>query len=109
MTVARLWIASIDDARAEDYERFAREVSLPMFRRQPGFEGALMFRSGGDCAVLTLWGSDAEANALLESPLYQGTVAEIQNLGLLTGSQNVELFDVHLADLAGFGAPPAGA
>jgi hypothetical protein len=39
--IVRIWRTGIDGSRAEDYERFARDRSLPMFRAQTGFRGAL--------------------------------------------------------------------
>jgi len=36
-----IWSTGIDELRADQYERFALERSLPMFRRRPGCLGAL--------------------------------------------------------------------
>ena len=53
--IGRQWTTQVTEARAVDYESFARDVSLPMFQSQPGFLGALMMRRGEHCLVLTLW------------------------------------------------------
>jgi hypothetical protein len=54
--------------------------------------------------VLTLWHRKADADALSSSPANHRIVADIQDQGFMTGSQNVELFDVHLAGFASFEA-----
>jgi hypothetical protein len=42
--IARIWRTSIDETRADQYLDFARSRSLPMFRSQQGFVGALFAR-----------------------------------------------------------------
>jgi hypothetical protein len=39
--IVRIWRTQIDQARAGEYRDFAHSRSLPMFRAQPGFAGAL--------------------------------------------------------------------
>jgi heme-degrading monooxygenase HmoA len=98
MTVARLWIAEVDRDRAPEYESFARDISIPMFRSQPGYCGALMMRDGERCLVLTLWESGEAADALRSSASYNATVDAIRSRGFLFGEQKLELFPVHLMD-----------
>jgi hypothetical protein len=40
--LARLWTTGVRPERIDDYEKFAREISLPMFRAQQGFLGCIM-------------------------------------------------------------------
>jgi heme-degrading monooxygenase HmoA len=75
MTIARLWRTRVDLSRAEEYERFAQSVSLDMFRSQPGFVAVTMYRRAEECAVLTLWESEAAAAALDCAERYLRTVA----------------------------------
>ena len=42
--IGRIWRTHVLLDRAVEYEAFARDVSLPMFRQQQGFEGVLMLR-----------------------------------------------------------------
>lgn len=100
MSVARLWRTRIDPDRAAEYESFAREVSLPMFERQPGCDGVLMMRSGPDCLVATFWRDAESAAALAASPAYRAAVASIAARGFLAGEATIELFDVHLSNVA---------
>ena len=97
--IVRIWRTGIDPARAEDYERFARERSLPMFRAQRGFRGVLF--AAGDAAermVLSFW-EDAGAVAALDgSPTYRATVDALLASEILTGEQTVEVLDVHGGD-----------
>lgn len=97
MTIARLWRTRIDPERAGEYEAFARDVSLDMFRRQPGFLGVTMYRDGPECSVLTLWESNEAAEALHRSRSYLDTVARIQQAGFLRPPQTIELGVVHVS------------
>lgn len=94
--IARLWTTGVDEARAAEYEAFARDISLPMFRRQPGFAGALMLRRGAESMVVTLWKDAASIAALDQSQSYADTVRAITGRRVLRGTQRVETFDVHL-------------
>lgn len=98
--IGRFWTARVTEARATEYEAFAREISLPMFRQQQGFLGVAMFRRGADCVVLTLWQDAESAAALARSDSYTRTVSEILAAGFLQGEQTMETYDAHLlADL----------
>jgi heme-degrading monooxygenase HmoA len=94
--IARTWYTEIDPDRAEEYERFARDISLPMFRAQAGFAGVLMLRDGARCQVITVWRDREAIEALDRSPSYQETVAKIVARGFLRGEQGVEIIDAHL-------------
>jgi heme-degrading monooxygenase HmoA len=94
--VARIWRTGVKPERFEEYERFARERSLPMFREQRGFVGVLFMREKADrAAVLTLWEDEKAVGELEASPLYRQTVEAILGSDLLEGEQSVELFAVH--------------
>jgi hypothetical protein len=81
--IVRIWRATIDPAGAEDYERFARELSLPMFRAHGGFRGCAFQRDGADCTVVTLWAGSEDVAALEASTLYRETVAAIMAVGFV--------------------------
>ena len=93
--IVRIWRTGIDPARAEEYERFAGERSLPMFRRQAGFRGVL-FASGDETerVVLSFWENEGAVEELGRSPTYRETVDALLATGILTGEQTVELLDV---------------
>jgi heme-degrading monooxygenase HmoA len=94
--LARIWRTGVKPERFEEYERFARERSLPMFREQRGFIGVLFMREGADrVAVLTLWEDERAVKELDASPLYRQTVEVILGSGLLAADQSVEVFEVH--------------
>lgn len=99
MTIARLWHTRIDPERAEEYEAFARDISLPMFQAQTGYGGVLMFRDGSECTVLTLWKSVDAVEALDASPIYRSTVERIKAAGFLREPQSVTIADLHLIDI----------
>ena len=97
--LARVWTTGVRPERMDDYEKFAREISLPMFRAQQGFLGCIMSHRNGVARVLTLW-RDADAIAALDqSSSYRATVQKILVADLLAGQQSTEVGDVHLFDL----------
>lgn len=102
--IGRLWRTGLQPGRGEAYERFAREVSLPMFRKQDGFLGCLMSRTSESGLVFTLWRDHAAIEALERSPSYRATVTRILEAGLLTEPQSVDVTDVHLLDLGALSA-----
>ncbi len=94
--VARIWRTGVKPNRFEEYERFARERSLPMFREQRGFVGVLFMREKADrAAVLTLWEDEKAVEELEASPLYRQTVEAILGSGFLAMEESVEVFEVH--------------
>jgi heme-degrading monooxygenase HmoA len=99
--IARIWRTGVEPGREQEYETFAREISLPMFRAQQGYRGVLMGREGDRCIVVSLWGSMADVHALAKSEYYAKTVERIIGKGFLIGEQTTECFDAHLIDLAG--------
>jgi heme-degrading monooxygenase HmoA len=86
--ILRVWKANIDPARAQEYERFARERSLPMFRSHRGFRGCAFLRNGADCAVVTLWAEPEDIAALEASSLYRETVAAIMAAGFVRTAED---------------------
>ncbi len=98
--IVRIWTTGVEQGRAADYEAFARDISLPMFRQQAGYRGVLMGRRNGDCVVISLWEDEAALATLDQSPSYQATVQRILAEGFLMGEQTVEAYDLHLLDLA---------
>jgi hypothetical protein len=97
MTIARIWKTGVDPKRALEYEQFARDASLPMFKAQQGCQGVLMLRDGIDCAVISLWTSPADVAALSNSTTYKETVQRIVDRGFLVGEQTVRSWELHLS------------
>ena len=62
--IGRLWTTGLKPDRVESYDRFARDISLPMFRQQEGFMGCVMLRSANEGLVLTFWRDQAAIDAL---------------------------------------------
>jgi len=95
----RIWRTGVVSGRFEEYERFARDISLPMFQSQAGYRGVLMAGDGPERIVITLWEDDDAIAALDASRSYRDTVSRIVATGFLTGAQSVEIYDTHLSDL----------
>jgi hypothetical protein len=70
--IVRIWRTQIDQARAGEYRDFAHSRSLPMFRAQPGFAGALFAAQRAERVVITLWCDLASVKALDRSHTYHG-------------------------------------
>ena len=92
--IVRIWRTHVGQARAGDYRGFAHSRSLPMFRAQPGFAGAVFAAPWAERAVISLWRDLASAQALGHSHAYQATVAEIEATGFLQGQATVETFEL---------------
>jgi heme-degrading monooxygenase HmoA len=91
----RIWRTQIDEARAPEYEAFARQRSLPMFKAQQGFAGVLFARDSASCAVISFWRDAAAADALARSACYHDTVSALAATGMLIGEASVEVFELH--------------
>ena len=89
--IVRIWRTQLDNSRMNEFERFERERSLPMFRQQEGFLGVIFLRSQGECAALSLW-EDLESVEKL-SKSYRETVQLLESTNLLQGSQSIEVFE----------------
>jgi heme-degrading monooxygenase HmoA len=92
--IARIWRTGLDESRAEEYDQFAAERSLAMFRSQPGFCGVLFTRMDNGRAVITLWRDQDAIEALDRSADYRDTVAAIGAAGFLRSPQSVEILPV---------------
>jgi heme-degrading monooxygenase HmoA len=90
--IVRVWKVGIADGQAEALEQFAKQVSLPMFRQQPGCLGVLFTRSEKTCATITLWESEESIEALNLSASYQKVVRAIEESGVLEGAHQTEAF-----------------
>jgi heme-degrading monooxygenase HmoA len=99
VTIARIWTTRIDIESTQEYERFARERSLPMFARQPGYRGVLMLGNGSERTVISLWDQTADAEALGRSRDYLDTVQDILAAGFIRGEQTLTVMQVDLTDL----------
>jgi len=86
--IVRIWRTHVGQARAGEYRDFAHSRSLPVFRTQPGFAGALFAAHRAERVVITLWRDLASAQALGHSRAYQATVAEIEATGFLQGAKH---------------------
>ena len=88
--VARIWRTGVKPERFKEYERFARERSLPMFREQRGVIGVLLMRERAvRAAVLTLWEDEGAVEKREASPLYSQTFEVILGSGFLPREQSV--------------------
>jgi len=97
--IGRLWKTGLKAGRGDEYESFARKVSLPMFRMQDGFLGCVMSRDDTEGRVLTFWRDRNAVAALDQSPTYLDTVAKILAADVLTGPQETSVGDIHLCEV----------
>lgn len=107
--IARLWRCKVRAGHEANYERFAAEVSLPMFRGQAGIVGVLLLRAPEERVALSLWQDERAVASLSSSPSYRETVQRLEDSGMLLDSPSVEEFEVHgRFDDAGVLIPKAG-
>ena len=92
--IARIWRTGLDEGRAEEYDAFAVDRSLPMFRRQPGCRAVFFVRIMEGRAAITFWQDLVTAEALTSSKDYLETVEAILAAGFLRPPQSVELLPV---------------
>jgi heme-degrading monooxygenase HmoA len=94
--IVRIWRTGIDPTRAGEYERFAEERSLPMFRAQPGFRGVLFTTAAdGGRAVISFWETEHAVELLDRSESYRETASALGSSGILRGQQTVEVLIAH--------------
>jgi heme-degrading monooxygenase HmoA len=92
--IFRLWHTRVKDGAERDYERFAREQSLPMFEAQDGCDGVVFLRGERDCVTLSIWDDEEAVRRLEAGERYQQTVRRIEASGLLVeGTQRVEVYE----------------
>jgi heme-degrading monooxygenase HmoA len=92
--IVRVWRTGLDESRAAEYDRFAMERSLPLFRRQPGLRGVLFTHSDNGPAVITFWADRTAVDALESSAEYRETAAAISATGFLRSPQTVDVLEV---------------
>jgi quinol monooxygenase YgiN len=92
--VVRTWRTRIDTERLDEFDRFVRERSAPMFREQPGLLAVLYSRDGDQWLTLTLWRDAAAAERLGESASYLAAVEELLGSGMVLGEPVTEAFEL---------------
>ncbi len=98
--IARIWSTNLVEERFQEYETFAHQVSIPMFKKQYGLLGVQVFTTPTHSLVVTLWNQVEHIQVMEQNPLYLKTVAAIEAQGFLTGDQKVDLFDFKIGFLA---------
>lgn len=92
--IVRIWQTRVVPTRTADYERFAREDSLRMFRRQEGCVGVLYLVRDGAGVTLSLWRDEDAVRALAASEDYREVVDRLERSGILAGDQSVQVYDL---------------
>lgn len=98
--VARLWRATLVPGLGNAYDRFSKEVSLPMFRSHEGFLGVAMMRNDQVACVITYWTDHAAVRSLEVSDRYAVTVEAIMASGFISTFGETVVMETHLADIA---------
>lgn len=92
--LVRIWRTRVGRSRMKEYEKFERQESKPMFRKQAGNLGVLFVRSQAGCAAVSFWKDASSIEQLARSRTYQQTVKKLKATGLLKGTQYTEVFEV---------------
>lgn len=101
--ILRQWHTSVDPARVADYDTFAAERSISMFRQQPGLVAVLLGRSGTEAVAASLWSGQSAVDQLAASETYQRVSGDLGRSGYLVGNQSV----TYLPILASWISPDA--
>lgn len=112
----RTWTVSIVPGRENDLEDFARQVSLPMMREQPGCLAAFFTRTATHCLTLTIWASQAQIDAMECNAAYRQVVQQIEASGIVGADHRTQVHDLYAGFIAsaglaahlGWPVPPAG-
>ena len=94
--IARIWHTGIVAGKVDDYQEFANQKSLPMFRQQKGLIGVQILTQKDKSLVITLWNDENDIHKMEQNPVYIQTVNEIIETGFLTDEQHVEIFEFPL-------------
>lgn len=99
--IVRIWTTGIIPGKKHEYLEFAKNYSIPMFKKQKGILAANLLVKNDKSFVLTYWKDIKDINAMENDLLYHQTVDKIRNAGFLTEPQQVEIFDapIQIKDL----------
>jgi len=92
--LTRIWTTEFDAARRDELQRFADEISAPMFRRLPGCIGYLYAVTDSTWITQSFWASQADIEAAEASAQYRDVVGRIMEAGFLGDDQTVAVFEV---------------
>lgn len=104
--LVRRWKTAILADRAGDYERFARDTSLPMFQRASGCLAVSMSGNENERTVTTVWRNADDLAAFEASNDYVETVRLIRAQGFLGDVQAVSVEPAQLVWHSGLHAEP---
>lgn len=93
--ILRIWKVGLAPGQAPALERFADEVSLPMFRAQTGCLAVFFTRSDTACVTVTVWESLQAVARMEATEGYRQVVAAIEQAGILCGDHHTETFAVY--------------
>ncbi|MDT8992052.1 antibiotic biosynthesis monooxygenase [Curvibacter sp. APW13] len=93
--ILRIWKVGLAPGQASALERFAHDVSLPMFRAQSGCLAVFFTRSDTACVTVTVWESTQAVERMEASERYQSVVAAIEQTGILCGHHQTDTFAVY--------------
>ncbi len=92
--LTRLWTTEFDVDRRSELERFANEISRPMFEQMAGFLGYIYAVSDAIWLTQTFWESEADIEACEKSPVYLAVVDQLMSTGLVVGNQSTAIYQV---------------
>ena len=92
--LVRIWRVRIAEERRAELERFAAEISAPMFQEFSGCLGHLFAVARDAWVTETYWESEKSLNTALASGAYAGVVSQLEATGILLGESEVEVYEV---------------
>ncbi len=92
--LTRIWRTEFDPDQLDSLQRFAEDVSAPMFRSLEGCIGHLYAVRGATWITQTFWTTAEALDAAERSGSYRSVVDQITAAGFLVGEQRTEVFRV---------------
>lgn len=99
--IARTWRTRIDMARLEEWDRFLRELSTPMFRQHDGMLAVFHPRNGDEWLTISIWRDASAVEALGSSQSYTTTAADLLATGMVLRDPVAEAFEISSFDVSG--------
>lgn len=91
----RIWKVGLAPGKAAELELFANNISLPMFKAQPGCLAVFFTRTETQCATVTLWEAEDAVEEMEHSSRYQQVVRQIEQSGILGENHETSVYSVY--------------
>jgi len=93
--IIRIWNVGISAGKAQALEKFAHNVSLPMFKSAKGCLGVFFTRDEETCSTITLWDNQDAIDELELSAAYAVVIKQIEESGILCDERHTSIYHTY--------------